>query len=62
MLKKGPDFHFEIVVIRNKRVRDNEVRMYIDGKCLGQLLCLHISAVGPEPSLYSFFSMNQIIL
>ena len=25
MLKQGPDFHFEISVIRNKRVRDNEV-------------------------------------
>ena len=30
MLKQGPDFHFEITaVIRNKRVQDNEVRLYM---------------------------------
>ena len=28
MLKQGPAFHFEIAEIRNKRVQDNEVRLY----------------------------------
>ena len=30
MLKQGADFHFEISgkIFRNKRVRDNEVRLY----------------------------------
>ena len=28
MLKQGPDFHFDKVVIRNKRVRENESRLY----------------------------------
>ena len=30
MLKQGPDFHFEISGNSNKRVRDNEVRLYLN--------------------------------
>ena len=30
MLKQGPDFHFEITDIRDKRSQDNEGRLYIE--------------------------------
>ena len=32
MFRQGPDFHFEIAVIRDKRGRDNESQLYLLNK------------------------------